>query len=233
MKKLKIPSDLTSLAYTSIKQHILEGRLEYDSRLTEAMLSGQLGISRSPIREALNSLEKEGLLRIEARRGAFLKRFSSKEVEDLYDLREVLEAHAVQTAQITPKLLAVLGKSVERIQRLLDANKKLEFIAEDMCFHRAIANSSGNHQLCTILENIQNQIWLCRCRTYNLSSSTAPDAHQSIVDALEQGDRKKATKAMRAHITFVRKQLIDSLAQRETSQSTIAGNGGGQVRRVL
>src|SRR5215467_1470198 len=102
MRKLKIPTNLTALAYRSIKDYILEGRLDEDSRLTEEFLSSQLGISKSPIREALNRLEAEGLIRIEARRGAYLRSFTNKEIDDLYDVREALEAHAVSTATFAP-----------------------------------------------------------------------------------------------------------------------------------
>src|SRR5690349_16822452 len=104
MKKLKIPSNLTTLAYNSIKEYILDGRLDDDSRLTEEFLSTQLGISKSPIREALNRLEAEGLIRIEPRKGAYLRRLSVEEVGELYDLREALETHAVRTAKLTPAL---------------------------------------------------------------------------------------------------------------------------------
>src|SRR5438876_11187946 len=99
MKKLKIPANLTALAYNSIKEYILDGRLDESSRLTEEFLSGRLGISKSPIREALTRLEAEGLIRIEARRGAYLPSLTIKEIDELYDLREALEVHAVRTAQ--------------------------------------------------------------------------------------------------------------------------------------
>lgn len=217
MKKIKIPSDLTSLAYQSIKQHILEGSLDQDSRLTEALLSEQLGISRSPIREALNSLATEGLITIEPRRGASLRRFSVKEMSDLYDLRKVLELYAVQTAEITPKLLTTLEKSIERVRSLLDTNRKLEYIEEDMHFHGAIAEATGNQPLVSVLENIQNQIWLCRCKTYNLSASTAPKAHRAIVEALKHGDRKEARRAMENHISYVSHQLIDFVAKQQSN----------------
>src|SRR5215469_18757370 len=105
MRKLKIPTNLTSLAYRSIKDYILEGRLDEESRLTEEFLSGQLGISKSPIREALNRLEAEGLVRIEARRGAYLRKFTVKEVDDLYGLREALELHALRLGKFPPALL--------------------------------------------------------------------------------------------------------------------------------
>ncbi|HUJ30226.1 MAG TPA: GntR family transcriptional regulator [Candidatus Acidoferrum sp.] len=220
MKKIKIPSDLTTLAYNSIKQYILEGRVDQESRLTETMLSDQLGISRSPIREALNSLATEGLITIAPRRGASLRRFSVKETSDLYDLRELLEVYSVQTAEVTHKLLATLDKSIERLQALLDANKKLEFIEEDMRFHGAIAAATGNQPLASVVENIQHQIWLCRCKTYNLSSSVAPQAHRSIVNALKKGDRKEAKRAMAQHIDYVRKQLIDFVNSQQASGSS-------------
>src|SRR5262249_29644413 len=119
MRKLKIPTNLTSLAYKSIKEYILEGRLDEESRLTEEFLSGQLGISKSPIREALNRLEAEGLIRIEARRGAYLRSFSNKEVDDLYDVREALEVHAVRTAKFPQVLIKELRASVKRLRGYL------------------------------------------------------------------------------------------------------------------
>ena len=70
MRKLRIPGNLTSLAYRSIEEYILEGCLEENRRLTEEFLSRQLGISKSPIRETMNRLEAEVLIRIESRRGA-------------------------------------------------------------------------------------------------------------------------------------------------------------------
>src|SRR5215467_13310199 len=124
MKKLKIPSNLTTLAYNSIKEYILEGRLDEDSRLTEEFLSTQLGISKSPIREALNRLEAEGLIRIEPRKGAYLRRLSAVEVADLYDLREALEVHVMRTAKVTPALLGELRQSLKRQRAFLKANDK-------------------------------------------------------------------------------------------------------------
>jgi DNA-binding GntR family transcriptional regulator len=229
MKKLKIPSDLTTLAYNSIKQYILEGRLDRESRLTEALLSNQLGISRSPVREALNSLATEGLITIEPRRGASLRRFSIKEMSDLYELREVLEVFAVQTAEVTPKLLNTLTRSVERVKELLDGRKQLEYIEEDTRFHGAIAQATGNQSLIAVLENIQNQLWLCRRETYNLSSKTAYEAHSGIVRALKAGDRGAAKTAMGNHISYVRRQLLDFVAAQQASEIPEPRNGSGRL----
>src|ERR1017187_6021043 len=192
MRKLKIPTNLTCLAYKSIKEYILEGRLDENSRLTEEFLSGQLGISKSPIREALNRLEAEGLIRIEARRGAYLRAFSNKEVDDLYDIREALEVHAVRTGAFPSALIKDLRASVKRLRGHLKANDKAKYIDEDVSFHRALARATGNARLCDVLENIQNQIWLFRRKTYSLSSTAAPDAHEAVIDALEKDDRPAA-----------------------------------------
>jgi DNA-binding GntR family transcriptional regulator len=213
IRKLTAPQNLTTLAYDSIKRHILEGKLDEDSRLTEEFLSNRLGISKSPVREALNSLQTEGLIRIEPRRGARLRQFSVKEVKNLYDLRETLEVFAVSGARVTPALLGELARSVERTRRFVKANDKTKHIEEDTRFHAAIAAATGNDELCRVLKNIQDQIWLCRCKTYSLSSTTASDAHSTILHALEQNDRKGAQTAMHNHIDHVRTRLIDFLEQ--------------------
>jgi DNA-binding GntR family transcriptional regulator len=214
MKKLKIPSNLTTLAYNSIKEYILDDRLDETSRLTEDFLAGQLGISKSPIREALNRLEAEGLIQIEPRKGAFLRRLSADEINDLYDLREALEVHVVRTAKLTPALLTELRQSLKRQRALLKANDKPHYIQEDSSFHAKLAQSTHNKFLCSVLENVQNQIWLARRRSYDLSSSSAPDYHEAIVKALEDSDSEKAQQAMRAHIRNVRERLVQSLEQR-------------------
>lgn len=220
MKRLKIRPNLTVLAYQSIKDYILEGRLDEDTRLTEESLSGRLGISKSPIREALNRLEAEGLIRIEARHGAYLRSFSIKEVADLYDLREALETHAIRTGELSSNLLKELHRSAKRQREYLKQNEKSKYIDEDMNFHAALAGSTGNKMLCDVLENLRNQIWLLRRKTYDLSSSTASDFHEMIVNALESGDRMRAERTMSDHISDVRKKLVDFLVRQEHEMVT-------------
>ncbi len=224
MKKIKIPSNLTHLAYESIKQYILDGRLTEDSRLTEESLANQLGISKSPVREALNRLETEGLIRIEPRRGAYLRAFEIKDIEELYDLREALETHVVHTAVIDEDLLQELRQSIRRMREYLAANDKRRYIEEDIHFHGTLAAASGNERLAKLLENVQQQIWLFRRKTYDLSSTTAPDAHEAIFTALENGKRIQAERAMSEHIASVRKKLVDFLGQ-ESSQRKAVPSG--------
>jgi DNA-binding GntR family transcriptional regulator len=222
MKKLAIPNNLTTMAYNSIKEYIVNGRLDDNSRLTEEFLSTQLGISKSPIREALNRLEAEGLIRIEPRKGAYLRRLTPSEVSDLFDLREALEVHVMRTAKMTPALLAELRQSLKRQRAFLKANDKTHYIEEDVHFHAELAKATGNARLCSVLENMQNQVWLMRRKSYDLSSSTAPGHHDAVVKALEDKDRAKAEAAMRTHIRSVGERLLEFL---ETQQPETEDTG--------
>lgn len=222
MKKINIPSNLTSLAYDSIKRYILDGKLDEDARLTEEFLSTALGISKSPIREALNRLEAEGLIRIEPRRGAYLRDFSTKDIADLYDLREALETHVVLTAALSPELISELKQSVRRMRKFLKDNDKPHYIDEDMHFHAALATATTNDPLCKALENVQNQIWIFRRKTYDLSSSTAPDFHVAILAAIEAGDRAGAERAMREHVGTVRRKLVEFLDHEQEKKDNSA-----------
>lgn len=211
MKKLTNIPNLTELTYRSIKEHLLDGTLSEGTRLTEEQLANQLGISKSPVREALNRLEAEGLICIESRRGAYVREFSTKEVRDLYDFREVLELHSIAAAKITPTLLREMAESIERTKTFLKAGNKLKHIEEDLRFHGMIAATSENPEFCRVFENIQQKSLLCRYKTYQLSGRASPDSHGKIYLALKMDDRRGAKKAMQDHIRFVKDCLLESL----------------------
>jgi len=208
IEKLESVASLTAQAHRSIKRFILAGSLHTQERLTESFFADRLGISKSPVREALNALQNEGLLRIEPRKGIYVHRFSAKEITDLYDLREALEVFATQTVEITDDLIEGLRYSVHRTQQLLDHDDKAAYIEEDILFHQMVVNSTGNEQLSRVHCNIQDKLWLCRCQTYQLTSPDTPSAHKSITDALAAYDRAAACEATQAHIRFVRNALL-------------------------
>ncbi|WP_158822637.1 GntR family transcriptional regulator [Granulicella sp. S156] len=216
MLKIAKPPNLTELAYLSVRQSLVDGSLGEGERLTEESLATQLGISKSPIREALTRLESEGLLCIEARRGAYVRMFSGKDVSDLYELRELLEVHAVGLAVITPVFLLELAESIERTQIHLQAGDRMAHVEEDIRFHNLISTATGNEELRRILENLNHKSLLCRSKTFGLSATTAPVSHSRIYLALKEGDRGLAQKAMRDHIQFVRDSLLRSLGGSES-----------------
>ena len=200
--------NLTEHAHRSIKRYILSGQLTAEYRLTEDFFAKQLGISKSPVREALNTLQSEGFLRIEPRRGAYVHRFTAAEVADLYELREALEVFAASIVRITPELVANLRESVERTCMFLADDKKSEYIEEDIRFHETIVAGSGNRELMRVHATIQNKLWLCRCQTYLLTSPDTPESHRRISEALAECDRPAAEEITRRHIRTVRDSLL-------------------------
>ncbi len=210
LKKIRRMS-LTEHAHLSIRKYILEGRLDTESRLTEEFFAQHLGISKSPVREALSTLQSEGLVRIEPRRGAFLYRFNAKEIKDLYELREALEVFAAATATITPRLIRDLERSVADTCLYLEKNDQVSYIEEDIRFHEMIVGATENKELCRVFANLQNKLWLCRCQTYRLTSPDTPDSHREISEALRDGDRERAQEVTRRHIRFVRDALLLTL----------------------
>jgi DNA-binding GntR family transcriptional regulator len=208
MKKLTNIPNLTELTYRSIKGQLLDGTLREGMRLTEELLATQLGISKSPVREALNRLEAEGLVCIEARRGAYVREFSAKDVSDLFDFREVLELHSIAAAKVTPALLREMAESIERTKTYLAARDKSKHVEEDLRFHGMIAEASGNPEFCRVFENVQQKSLLCRYRTYDLSANTSPVGHGNIYQALKKQDREGAQAAMQDHIRFVKGCLL-------------------------
>jgi DNA-binding GntR family transcriptional regulator len=214
---LKIPKypNLTELAYLQIKRYILEGSFSEGKKLTEDALAAQLGISKSPVREALNRLESDGLVTIEPRRGAYVRKFSLQEACDLYALREVLEVHAVGLVKITPAFLDELAASIARIKRDLEDRNTIAYVEEDIRFHNLVASATGNSELCRMLENISQKSALCRSKTYRLVAAASPDCHDKIYEALKEGDRELAQQAMREHILFFRDTLLRALEAAE------------------
>jgi DNA-binding GntR family transcriptional regulator len=118
----------------------------------------------------------------------------------------------VSIVRIDAQLIEDLQTSIERTRQFLKENDKIRHIEEDVRFHNRIANACENMELCRVLETVQNQIWLFRCQSYDLSSSSAPEAHTTILEALEKRDHTTAVNAMRAHIDNVRRRLLDFMS---------------------
>ena len=215
--KLRIPENLTQQAYQSIRDEIIKGKLDGRQHLTEGFFASRFGISKSPIREALNRLESEGLITIIPRRGAFVSEFSIHDVEEIYELREVLEALVVRDAVLDSKTLGGMRESVRAAKAYLRKNDISNYIREDATFHTKLAQASSNSRLAKILENMHNQMLILRRKTFELTSRTSVKQHTQILGALEKGRKDVAAKLMVRHIRTVRRRLVDHLKRQEIS----------------
>ncbi|HUX09933.1 MAG TPA: GntR family transcriptional regulator [Terriglobia bacterium] len=211
--KLKIPENLTQQAYRSIRDSIIWGKIDNREHLTEEFFASRFGISKSPIREALNRLESEGLITIIPRRGAFVRDFSIQDVEEIFELREALEPLVIRNLTLNSKLVAQLQKCVRAAADYRKKNNKVNYIREDAAFHSILAQASNNMRLKKILENMHNQMLVLRSRTFELTSHSSIQQHLAVLNALSKRQVETAEQMMAEHIRTVRARLLEQLTK--------------------
>lgn len=201
--------------YETLRQMIADGTLVTGSRIDERAISEQLGVSRTPLREAIAKLAKEGLVEQRPYRGNFVRAFSRKQVDDLYETRMVLEGLAARraVANLTDEALAELTAILDDIQEALSRLDMEAFSAADQRFHATIAHLSGNETVIESLERLRAQVQLVRMaanRDPGLVERTARERPE-ILAALRDRDADRAGRLMEEHIDGVRQTVLRQL----------------------
>jgi DNA-binding GntR family transcriptional regulator len=208
--------------YEEIVRMIISGELPSGTPLDEKALTEKLQVSRTPFREALGTLAKEGLIEIKPYRGFFVRSFSRKETEDLYELRKTLECMAVELA--VPHMSDV---HIAHFERLLDeavaALKRGDMVTygqRDRAFHETIAELSGNAALIETLSRLALQVQIGRTIA-NQSRDFARRAakeRDEILAAFRKRDIKRASALMHAHITDVQTAVLERFVDEQPAQ---------------
>lgn len=206
---------LADAVYRHLRDAIVNGELAPGDRVREVPLSKQLGVSTTPIREALRRLEREGLVSSQPRRGTVVANPGPDEVEGLYELREVLECHAIR------RVGAARDRDVSRLEALLQAAAGLLSEADqaryntlDIQFHRALCELGGNLPLAEMAECIHRRIQAVRvrCAVYLPGRpAVSHREHESILAAVKDGDGRQAEARLRAHIRSIRDAVVSAL----------------------
>ena len=202
-----------------IREAILDGRLEPGQRLKEEDLARQLGISRTPVREALLMLQVEGLIVATPNRGATVRVHTPEDLEDLYALRALLEGHAARRAgvRIGEEEVAVLRESCDRFDALSPDKELRGLVRENMFFHNAILDIAGSARLASMVRRVielplvyKSYIWYSPDQK-RISSHY----HRQIVNALATGDAERAELVMKEHVFEARDVLVARLRDDE------------------
>jgi DNA-binding GntR family transcriptional regulator len=211
-----------------IREAIIDGTLEPGRRLKEEELARELGISRTPIREALLMLQAEGLVDAIPNRGAMVRVHSAEDLEDLYQLRALLEGYAARRAgtRISDEQLEALQASCERFDGL-DSEKELrELVRENMVFHSTILDIAGSARLSGMVRRVielplvyRSYIWYSPDQ-----KRISGHYHRQIVTALTARDADRAELIMKEHIFEARDLLVSHLREKEAATSE-AGAG--------
>ncbi len=206
---------LRDVVFNTLRQAILRGELKPGERLMEIQLANKLGVSRTPVREAIHKLSQEGLVLMIPRKGAEVADISEKDMLDVLEVRKALEQLAVRLAcdKITAVQIAELREAGEAFEQSLDGGDVMEIAEADVRFHDVIYRATDNQKLIQFLNNLSEQMYRYRVE-YLKDDSVFPrlvKEHDEIMDLVEKRDKENAAKVMCEHIdnqiTSVLKQI--------------------------
>ena len=175
---------LRDVVFKTLRQAILKGELEPGERLMEIQLAERLGVSRTPIREAIRKLELEGLVIMIPRKGAEVADITEKSLRDVLEVRKALEELAVQLAceKITQEELEELEKAGENFKKVLNRSKDITEVAEaDVRFHDVIYMATDNQKLIHLLNKLREQMY-----RYRVEYLKNPDVHEQLIQEHEE-----------------------------------------------
>lgn len=199
--------------HEQLERLIITGVLAPGMRLVESDLAQTLGVSRGPIREALQLLQRDGFVDLRARQGAFVHLPTLKEIEDFFDIRRALETESARLAarRATPEDAEQLRSVVRTGLALLDEGRDPFGVG----MHQAITKVADNPVLAQMLDTLQQRTNWYR-KPFEISlRMRAWEEHEKIVEAIISGDTASAMSEMAAHINNSRDFLIDSLKAAE------------------
>jgi len=205
MKRIKVVRDLKSQVYKNIKDSILNRSLLPGTQLKESELVKKLGVSRTPIREALSQLAQEGVIEIFPNKGAFVKSWEKEEVVEVLIIREVLEGLAARLAcaHLTVDMIDKIEKHLVDYQE-----SRISYEQADERFHSDIINASKSRRLMELIQSTHDNLEMMDMRKVNFENSEriqeSMKEHYQIIDALRKCDKEKAEGFTRGHYTNTR-----------------------------
>ena len=195
---------LRDVVFNTLRQAILRGELKPGERLMEIQLANKLGVSRTPIREAIRKLELEGLVLMIPRKGAEVAEITEKTLKDVLEIRRALEELAVQLAceKITKEGLKDLKKAGDEFKKVLKSQDITEVAEADVRFHDVIYMATDNPKLIQLLNNFREQMYRFRVE-YLKKDEVRPQLlaeHDEIIKYITEGNKEKAARVVCKHI---------------------------------
>ncbi len=195
---------LRNVVFNTLRDAILRGELTPGERLMEIPLAQKLGVSRTPVREAISMLEREGLAVTYPRRGARVAKMSEKDLDDVLEIREVLDTLAVSLAcdNMTDEDLDRLEQAVDSFEESTKSKDVRAIVKKDENFHNIIYECSNNPRLRMILTNLKEQMYRFRFE-YVKDPSTYPTLiteHREILLGLRARDKEQLVKLTKTHL---------------------------------
>lgn len=211
LKEENLDKSMREMVLQDIRREIFTGIIKPGDHLVETTIAVRLGVSRTPVREALRQLESEGLAVNIPRRGTIVKGVCYEDAAEIYDIREVLEGLAVRAACLNISRLQIrnLREITENMEKLIDTDNQNEYVKAHDKYNRIIIEASNNKRLLKQLESIHE--YLKSLRLVSLMGKErkklALQEHINIINAIEAGDEEKAEAIARNHVRNAKKSF--------------------------
>ncbi len=227
--------NLGSDVYSILWDRILSRDLHPGEKLSDLRLSEELGVSRTPVREALHRLVQDGVVIYSPNRGFFVASFSATDIAEIFDLRAVLEALALRTvaAKLKPKAYRWARRELDRVEVLIhnatDDDERLgaasAFLEVDQGFHQWLIEGSRNQRLIGIVNGLWAQVSVFQRAGTHIPGwmEIALHQHKRIIDLLLAGESDAAADALEHHVLDMKARLLVDFAP------TVTSNGGGAI----
>ena len=214
---------LRDVVFNTLRQAILKGELAPGERLMEIQLAEKLGVSRTPIREAIRKLELEGLVLMIPRKGAEVARISEKSMRDVLEVRRSLEELAIELAceRMTEEDFKELDLAQNAFKKAVAGGTAMEIAETDEAYHDIIYNSTGNTRLVQILNNLREQMYRYRLEYLKDTDSheKLDGEHQAIFDNMRNGDKEAVCTMVGQHIDNQKEAILAAIRENEKKKA--------------
>lgn len=203
---------LRDVVFNTLRQAILTGELKPGERLMEIHLADKLGVSRTPIREAIRKLELEGLVTMIPRRGAEVAQITEKSMNDVLEVRRALDALCVELAceRITEEELATLKAACDEFEAAIRTEDVKKIAQADVALHDIIVQATGNQRLIQLVNNLAEQMYRYRFEYIKDTSQheMLVAEHKIIYESILKKDKETAAQAAKTHIDNQERAII-------------------------
>ncbi len=208
---------LRELVYEELRNAIMNGDMKPGTRMMEIELADSMGVSRTPIREAIRKLEKEGLVTIEPRKGAYVSTITMQNIIDIIQVRGTLEGLAAEitATKISPEQVEELREISEAFNKALGEGDTKGMIASDTLFHQKIVEIADNQLLLKLIVDLQEVVLRFRYLYYKdfKRAEKMPPEHEAMWRAMAKGDKVEARAAANRHIQSLEEMVINDAAE--------------------
>jgi DNA-binding GntR family transcriptional regulator len=198
------PESLAKMAYESIRSSILSAQWKIGELYNEKAIAADLGISRTPVREALLELASQDLIIFLPRRGLMVNRFNRRDVDEIFELRKAIELAAIEKITNTspPLDLFQIEESLFKLRKAAKEKNYLAFMEADRLFHTSFSELTNNRRLIAIVENLRDMIHLMGYKALSLEGRAIEviKEHQKIFEAVQKGRSDDARQALAYHL---------------------------------